>query len=404
MKKMYFSFAILLVLSLAGCGTSPSVIDHLEDPVVSEEQETETSQEEETETEEPVEEVLPEASIKDVFAEHGVKAGLCITTRMTADVIFNEIIKSQFNSCTMENAMKPDAILNKDKSIEAGDIVVEFKGETLTMLEWAKKNNMSMRGHTIIWYSQTPNWIFHEDFDTKKPKVTREVMLARMESYIKQVFQQLSDLGYIDLFYAYDVVNEAWLDNGKMRENNWSKIIGDDYLWYAFYYADKYAPESIDLYYNDYNEQFKYSTIIEFVNTLVDEDGRSLIDGIGLQGHLYTKDDYLKYFMMLDKLGETGLKLEITELDVCLGAYNNFLKADDENLKAQGRYYYTLISNVLKKVDEGKINLDSITFWGLTDNMSWRSTGYPLLFNFKGDPKYAYYGVVQMKDYAGFNN
>ena len=111
-----------------------------------------------------------------------------------------------------------------------------------------------------------------------------------MESMIRQVFEILTEQGYIDLFYAYDVVNEAWMEDGTMRKSHWSEIIGDDYLWYAFYFADKYAPESIDLYYNDYNEQFKTDTLVKFVKTLVDENGKSLIDGVGLQAHLYTSD------------------------------------------------------------------------------------------------------------------
>ena len=131
-------------------------------------------------------------------------------------------------------------------------------------------------------------WIFHENFDTNAPFVTREVMLARMESYIKQVFEKLDEYGYTDLFYAYDVVNEAWMEDGKIREemNFWYQIIGEDYLWHAFNYANKYAPESIDLYYNDYNEQYKTDALLKFVDTLVDEEGNYLIDGIGLQAHI----------------------------------------------------------------------------------------------------------------------
>ncbi|MBO4414998.1 MAG: endo-1,4-beta-xylanase, partial [Lachnospiraceae bacterium] len=220
--------------------------------------------------------------LKDLFASHGMKVGTCFTTQMIDRAVVNNLVKDHFNSVTMENAMKPDYIFNKNKSIETGELVIEFSNDALKMMKWAKENNFSMRGHTLVWYSQTPDWIFHEDFDASKVLVDRETMLARMESYIKQVFEKLDELGYTDIFYAYDVVNEAWMENGTMRQNRWSEIIGDDYLWYAFYYADKYAPESIDLYYNDYNEQFKTQTLVDFVNTLVDENGRYLIDGIGL--------------------------------------------------------------------------------------------------------------------------
>ena len=208
--------------------------------------------------------------LQTVFTEHDMKVGTCLTTKMLRNDKIKQIILDQFNSVTMENSMKPDYLFNKNESIATGDLVVEFDKDALTMMEFAKENGLSMRGHTLVWYSQTPSWIFYEDFDTKKDLVGRDVMLARMESYIKQVFEKLTELGYADMFYAYDVVNEAWMEDGSMRENNWSATIGEDYLWQAFYFADKYAPEHIDLYYNDYNEQFKTDTLLKFVDTLED--------------------------------------------------------------------------------------------------------------------------------------
>lgn len=402
MKKNLLAVLLILSIGLAGCGEGNDKntlsIDVSENNTSIEA--LDVSENSVSDNDEPE---YPVAYLKDIYAEHGIKTGTCLSTKMTSDVNYSKLIKEQFNSVTMENDLKPDAILNQIKSKEEGKLVVEFNDSALRMLKFAKENGMLVRGHTLVWYSQTPSWIFYEDFDANKELVSREVMLDRMENYIKDVFATIDELGYTDLFYAYDVVNEAWMEDGKMRENTWKKVIGDDYIWYAFYYADKYAPESIDLYYNDYNEQMKSLTLANFVETLVDEDGRYLIDGIGLQAHLYTSDDSLKYLDAVKRLGKTGLKLSITELDVSLGAYGKTEKATEENLMKQGRYYYSLISSLLKFSDEGKINLDSITFWGFADNLSWRSTAYPLLFDFKCVPKYSFYGAALMKDYAGFN-
>lgn len=340
--------------------------------------------------------------LKDLFASHGMKVGTCFTTQMIDRAVVNNLVKGHFNSVTMENAMKPDYIFNKNKSIETGELVIEFGNDALKMMKWAKENDFSMRGHTLVWYSQTPEWIFHEDFNASKGLVDRETMLVRMENYIKRVFETIDELGYTDIFYAYDVVNEAWMENGTMRNTRWSEIIGDDYLWYAFYFADKYAPESIDLYYNDYNEQFKTQTLYDFVNTLVDENGRYLIDGIGFQAHLYTSDNLDQYFTTVEKLGETGLKLQLTELDVCLGKYQAPKPATEDNLKEQGRFYYDLINGLFERADKGLIKMDALTFWGIVDNMSWRREYNPLLFNSSFKPKYALFGALQMKDYAGF--
>ena len=413
-KNIIKVLAGLLVITLMGCsnpgdtGGSPgdqnsNSTEQTDSPGSDDpDSSKETEQPSETENPSSQEDPLSGLFLKDLFAEHGMKVGTCLTTQMIDRGFTNKLIQEQFSSVTMENSMKPDYLFSQKQSKEEGHIVVEFNKDAIKMMEWAKENGFSMRGHTLVWYSQTPEWIFHEGFDSKNEYVNRDEMLNRMESMIKQVFEQLDELGYLDLFYAYDVVNEAWMEDGSMRKCHWSDIIGDDYLWYAFYYADKYAPESIDLYYNDYNEQFKTQTLFDFVNTLVDEDGNYLIDGIGFQAHLYTSDDLDDYFETVDKLGETGLKIQLTELDVCLGKYQAPLKATDENLQNQGRFYYELINGLFERVDAGLIKMDALTFWGFADSLSWRKEYSPLLFDTAIQPKYAYYGAMQLKEKAGY--
>ena len=351
----------------------------------------------------PAQKEVTDKTIKDVFAAHKMKAGTCISSNVINNPSMAALVKEQFKSLTMENAMKPDYILDQEKSKAAGKLVVEFNSEARAVLKWAKENNFSMRGHTMVWYSQTPEWIFHDGFDSKGAYVGREEMLSRMEALISGVFTELKELRYLDLFYAYDVVNEALMEDGSLRQNHWTEIIGDDYLWYAFYYADKYAPETIDLYYNDYNEQYKAESIAEFVETLKD-DGRYLIDGIGLQAHLFTEDDLVKYMNGIDILAETGLKLELTEIDVGLGKYQSPLVASDKNLKEQGMYCYELIKGLFDRADAGKINMDAVTFWGFSDGISWRREYSPQLYDSDLNPKYSLYGVLQIREYAGYDN
>jgi endo-1,4-beta-xylanase len=340
--------------------------------------------------------------IKNMFEQYGVKAGTCLSDVMLLSGRYTDIIKANFNSITLENLMKPDYILNKEQSIIKGDIVVEFTDKTTSLLDWAKENGMSVRGHTLIWHSQTPDWIFYSDFDKSKGLAGRETMLSRMESYIKQVFSLLDSLGYMDMFYAYDVVNEAIMENGTYRDSLWKQTIGDDYIWYAFKFADKYAPESIKLYYNDYNEQYKTDYIVKLVRSLTDEGGRMLIDGIGCQGHLYTQDSIDSYMETLKAFSALGLDVQITELDVCLGSWQDILSPTEENLKAQGRYYYELINRIIEGNKAGETCLSAITFWGFADNLSWRSNRSPLLYDRGLNPKYAYYGAILERERAGY--
>lgn len=411
MKSKYvFLIASIITLSLVGCnvsiksptsdlGVEASTDNETTSDDISNDNNTE-NQFDDVDSQEEALMIVP--TILETFSEHNLKVGTCLSPEMINREETEELIRTQFNSITMENALKPDYILNKKKSIETGDIVVDINSDVIKMLDWAKANNMAVRGHTLIWHSQTPDWIFYEDFDTSKELVNRDVMLSRMDSYIHQVFDFLIDNEYSEIFYAYDIVNEAWNDDGSMRESNWLATIGDDYLWHAYNYANMYAPDNIDLYYNDYNEQYKSNALVKFVETLVDDEGNYLIDGIGLQAHLYTNDNINSYFNAIEKLSATGLKLEITELDVSLGSWNNTLPGSDDNLKVQGKYYYDFINKLFEHIDSGTLNMDSLTFWGFCDSMSWRREASPLLYDDSLEPKYAYYGVVQLKNMCGY--
>ena len=405
--KKYLAFvltAVIFVCCFAGCGKKATAPETTPTPTATQEvtlPPTDTP----TPTPSPVPEP-PTVCLKDVFGAHGMKVGTCLTTQMISMSAKEKLILDNYNSVTMENAMKPDYILDQKKSQETGSLVVAFNDDMITMLDWAKANNMAVRGHTLVWYSQTPQWIFYDNFDNKTGKlVGRDEMLKRMESLIKQMFEKLTAEGYADLFYAYDIVNEAWMEDGKMRMemNNWYKVIGEDYLWYAFYYANKYAPENINLFYNDYNEQFKTNALEKFIKTLVDEDGNWLIDGIGFQAHLYTGDSLTDYFKTVDQLSKLGLIIEITELDVGLGAWQKIKQPTEENLAEQGRFYYNLVKGIFERVDNGTLKMDSFTFWGINDGASWRKEYNPLLLDKNFNKKPAFYGACQVKEFAGFD-
>ncbi len=421
MKSKIFSITslimiLILAITITGCSNTDdpdkesSQSSESSDEIDQTKEETEeASLEEETETKEVVEgsqaiidNLSTEGGIKDVYEQVDLLAGTCLSETMINNEGYENLIKENFTSITLENDMKPEAILNKAASIEAGDLVVKFPEKTIDLLDWAKENDMSARGHVLVWYSQTPDWIFYEDFNETGDLVDRETLLNRMESYIKQVFELLDELGYSDMFHGYDVVNEAILDDGSLRDCYWKEIIGDDYIWHAFNYADKYAPKHIKLYYNDFNEQFKTQAIIDLANDLVDEDGESLIDGIGCQGHLYTGDSIDQYVLMLKSFSSLGLDVQITELDISLGTWENVLEATEENLVDQGKYYYEFVSKIVRENLDGNTNVSGITFWGFDDGLSWRHDRSPLLYNGVSNPKYSYYGAKLDKDNAGY--
>lgn len=330
-------------------------------------------------------------SLSELYADY-FKVGVAIPTTIVSNENeeFTQMINQEYNSITLENEMKPENILDLETSLSDLDTynecpALDFSGVTET-LDWAQENGIVVRGHTLIWYSQTPSWLFYENYDVNGELVDRDLMVTRMENYIKGVFEWINE-NYPDLFYAYDIVNEA-IDDGtcELRDCYWKEIIGDDYVELAFQFARQYAGENIQLCYNDYNEyqEDKQNAIIEML-TPVAEAGN--IDVMGMQSHMTSGLSVTSYVDAMNRYAdELGVSIQITELDI--GAPNSVNAIYD-----QGMYYYSLFCALIEAVDNGT-PLESVTFWGLSDDLSWRSDVTPLLFYGDLSPKTAFEGVV----------
>lgn len=338
-----------------------------------------------------------------------------------------ELIGRMFNSITFGNEFKP--AYNFDASSDTL-FTVDFAAEE--MLDWAKENDVKVRGHVLVWHSQVDPSIFAVDYeaysdgeltrsDTAKLDeaclVGREELLERLKRYIYGVLEYTYQNGYADTIYAWDVVNEASDENEPdgLRNSYWKQIIGPDYLYYAFLYAreaevlysEQYASlygldaEADDLssiqpqlFYNDYNEWFKNRSdaIVHFLteepwnenhekaaSPVINPDGDGtiygdgLIDGIGMQGHLDDTQNIEEYMLALEKYNAAVPEVHITELDV--GRTGTDANAD----YYQAKFYYEFFARLIEEAEKG-VNLTSVTIWGLTDDASWRKDANPLLF------------------------
>jgi endo-1,4-beta-xylanase len=149
------------------------------------------------------------------------------------------ILKEHFASVTAENDMKPSRTIAApdNYTFDAGDQIVSF----------AQKHDMLVRGHTLVWYNQTPDWFY---LDENGEPLSKEAMLARMETYIHDVLDH-----YRGKIYCWDVVNEAISDltDRTYRDDiQWYRIIGPEYIEKAFQYAHE-ADSTVKLFYNDYD-------------------------------------------------------------------------------------------------------------------------------------------------------
>ena len=300
------------------------------------------------------------------------------------------LIKEQFNILTPENEMKPDSVLDvisSKKLVEqTGDetaVAVRFDAAK-ALLRFAQSNGIKVHGHVLIWHSQTPEAFFHEGYNVKNPLVTREVMLGRMENYIKGVFEYL-DENYPGVVVSWDVLNEA-IDDGTnwLRKSNWLKIIGEDYPNRAYEYARKYAPEGTLLYYNDYNTAIagKLNGIVKLLNSLIPEGN---IDGYGFQMHHGASFPSIQMIRTaVDRIAGLNIRLRVSELDVTVD--NN----TETSFKKQARYY----ADVMKILIDHSDQFEAVQVWGLCDSMSWRGSQFPLLFDGRGNPKPAFWAVA----------
>lgn len=333
--------------------------------------------------------------LKDAFAKD-FKVGVAVNPYQLSDEETGKLICDNFNSITMENAMKPEGLLDQRASEESSDGLPEINKENLDeVLSLAKEKGLPVRGHCLVWHSQTPEWFFCKKYDAGNDKVDKATMKKRMESYIQKVLTYCQEK-YPGVVYAWDVVNEACDDGGGYRtSSNWYEIYGDEsYIIDAFTFARKYAANDVKLFYNDYNEYMpaKVFTISALLKKLND---KKLVDGVGFQSHWdmnYPEVDLIKE-AMAEYSGIGDLEIQFTEIDM----HNT----DDskEGLAAQAERYKEFFEAITKADREGRSKVTSVTFWGLDDAVSWLpgfkgEDSYPLLFDGDHQKKPCYDSIL----------
>lgn len=310
-----------------------------------------------------------------------------------------ELIRTQFNSLTAENAMKMGPIHPQENQYlwDGGDSIWAF----------AEKNKMVMRGHTLVWHNQSPSWMYKTiSGDT----VNKEVLLQRIHDHITTVVNH-----YKGKVYAWDVVNEAISDKADefYRSSALFKICGPEFIEKAFIWAHEADPAAL-LFYNDYNEinPIKREKIFKMITELKSKG--IPIHGVGLQGHwsIYEPSEQVLE-STLKRFGELGLQVQITELD--LSVYHKGQAADVKRPEDTIRVYtperetlqterYKVCFDLFRKY---KNIISSVTFWNISDRQSWLDNfpvrgrkDYPLLFDKDLKPKKAFGPVINFKEAA----
>ena len=323
------------------------------------------------------------------------------------------VARNQFNQISPENDLKWQLIHPREGAdgynFAPADAYVEF----------GLSNNMYIVGHTLVWHSQTPNWVFAGTnpppaantnapvrgfgrFGYNGPRASREELLARMRDHIHTVVGR-----YKGKIKTWDVVNEALADGGTnvLRNSLWLEIIGPDFIAKAFEYAHEADPDAI-LRYNDYGLEnpAKRRKLIELVKSL--QAQKVPVMAIGSQAHLNVSTSFEVMDQALTEIATLGLPIHITELDVngAQGGQRNTSGDVASNASAtQGG----LVSDADKKLADAyaglfraflkhKDSVKVVTFWGVNDGVSWRANGKPLLFDRNNQPKPAFDAVIRV--------
>ncbi len=326
------------------------------------------------------------------------------------------LVKEQFNQISPENDLKWQ-LIHPREGTNGYDFVPAD-----AFVNFGLSNNMYLVGHTLVWHSQTPNWVFagtnpppasavattnaattnRSGFGRYNgPRASRDELLQRMRDHIHTVVGR-----YKGKIKSWDVVNEALADGGGtnvLRNSIWLEIIGPDFIAKAFQYAHEADPDAI-LRYNDYGLEnpAKRKKLITLIKSLQAE--KVPVHAIGSQAHINVSTTFETMDEALTEIGTLGLPIHITELDVntASGGQRGFgadISANNSTTqgglvneadKKQSEAYAGIFRAFLKHSDAVKL----VTFWGANDANSWRAQGKPLLFDGDCKPKPAFDAVI----------
>lgn len=388
-------------------------------------------------------------------------AGTAIMLSEISDDTLMELVEKHFNAVTFGNELKPDALFNYQ--IDGNSVptkTITFEGEELQVpivndagdsldfsradamadkiLEWNNAHpdqKIRIRGHVLVWHSQTQEWFFHENYDITQPYVNKETMNRRLEWFISSVFDhyfgKAANGKYDGLFYGWDVVNEAVIGNtyrtdkvsaaeslNEIRHGNnsswWHVYKSNEFIINAFKYANKYAPKDVELYYNDFGEtdNTKSEGIVKLINDVKSADGTRL-DAFGMQAH-YNVDGFsaAQFKSVAKKYAAAAGKVQLTELDFKASSTYDGTAATKESEYTKMAYCHKNLYEAIKALKKEGTNVSGLTVWGVIEPNSWLhsqsdlgggasgSAQCPLLFdgNYKAKPAYwAYVDATKLQ-------
>ncbi|MBS1567129.1 MAG: endo-1,4-beta-xylanase [Bacteroidetes bacterium] len=289
-----------------------------------------------------------------------------------------QVVTKEYNSLTPEVAMKIAALHPSQNTYSWTDAD--------WLVDYAVQNKKRVHGHTLVWHQSLPSWVTGFQGDS-----------AAWEDLLKTHIQTVV-AHFKGKVGSWDVVNEAFEDDGTMRKSVWYTHLGPDFIARCFQYAHAADPAAL-LFYNDYGHEYSVAKRTAIINMVTDLKNRGIpIHGIGLQMHTRYNMSTSNIAAAINAAAATGLKVHIAELDIALNPNNDLSLVLTPALLAQQAQQYKFVVQTYHAIPAAQ--QFGITTWNVGDLDSWIPATYkrpdwPLPFDSNYGRKQAYYGILE---------
>jgi endo-1,4-beta-xylanase len=337
----------------------------------------------------PTSSSVPPDSLRALGAQFGLRVGTAIIPFDLNNPAYTQIAGQQFSTVTPGNEMKWQVV-------EPTQGVLDWSGGD-RLVQFAQQNGQLVRGHTLLWHNQLPNWL---TAGVANGTITNDQLRDLLHQHITAEVTHFK--GKI---WQWDVANEFFsntfdstppLPDGINSGDFWVSHLGEGVIADAYTWAHAADPNAL-LFYNDYNIAGEDGTNVKSDNVyawLKQMRAAGVpIQGVGDQGHLDTQFGFpTKMEADLQRFASLGLKVAVTEADVRTFV-NDATQQQPTNplaVAAQADYY----DQMLKACLQVRACI-SFTVWGFGDADSWipgffKGEGAATIYDVNLQPKTQY--------------
>lgn len=329
------------------------------------------------------------ATLRELAAKIGLRVGTAVIPEDLNTPAWTAILEEQFSVVTPGNAMKWGPVEPQQGVFDWSDAD--------TLVNFAEAHGQLVRGHTLLWHNQLPDWL---TTGVANGTIGKSQLTSLLEQHI------FTEVGrYKGRIWQWDVANEFFTDANPSQINPndfWVSNLGAGIIPQAFKWVHEADPHAL-LFYNDYNiagedgTNAKSNAAYAWLQQMLDQGVP--ISGVGNQGHLDTQFGFSGIQMTedLQRYASLGLKVAITEADVRTFVNNATDQVPSDNLAVFAQpYEFSQMMLAALAVPE----VISFTVWGFVDADSWvpgtfTGEGYATIYDVNAQPKLAFYNLLE---------